>query len=445
MKRFDLMLAAALAAMAACPAGGSGDGRFASAVVSYQNLGSGVYGDPDSVLGKPTTWIAEPGGPGTPAGTYACSLVYGAWNTAPDGTPLVVTLGSPYETGEIVVEFDPPILDDPDNWYGMDLIVFGNSRFNGNGLVKADTDMEQYYLNNGSVFEEPLTVSASQDNVHWFTFAAKADSYWPTNAFAWDRTVHAWGGEMDWTKPVNPALSSADFAGKSAADAIDLYCGSAGGTAFDLAEIGLAQIRYVKVSGRGGEVDGFAWVTRPRAIGEAKLLADGMPVSLSDQIVTAGTSEVGDCFYIESPDRASGVRVVGGTADRDTYVMLSGVMASAGGEREIRLTWMQGGDPGRVRALGVPIRAIARESGLDTTGLLVRTWGRVRSVDSARCRFVVDDGSGWALQCAVPEADMLPGRDAYVSVTGISSRDGSNGSIPVVRVRRGDDIKTYPE
>ncbi len=85
---------------------------------------------------------------------------------------------------------------------------------------------------------------------------------------------------MDFTKPVNPALgtllNSGDTVSLSAADAIDLYDGSGGGTGFDLAESGFASIQYVKVEGLpdfdAGEVDAFSSV-RPMVLGDSLTIA----------------------------------------------------------------------------------------------------------------------------------------------------------------------------
>jgi hypothetical protein len=84
---------------------------------------------------------------------------------------------------------------------------------------------------------------------------------WPTQPFLWDRTTKAWGAESDWTKPVDPSLVASSLAGKSVADAIDLYQGSAGGTAFDLSVSGFSSISYIRFTGTGGEIDGISRVS----------------------------------------------------------------------------------------------------------------------------------------------------------------------------------------
>jgi hypothetical protein len=109
----------------------------------------------------------------------------------------------------------------------------------------------------------------SQDGVNWtaFTNGPYADTAFPTNAYQWDRATASWTNqESDFTKPVNPALA-ATFAqgGMSAADVIDAYEGSGGGTGFDLANVGLTWIQYVRIEGvsglAGGEIDAVADVS----------------------------------------------------------------------------------------------------------------------------------------------------------------------------------------
>lgn len=320
----------------------SGAADFAVRVISYSNLGQGIYGVPESVLGAPTKWIKEPGGPGVPSGTYACSMVYGAWNTDPEGSPLIVTVGNLSTPGQITVEFDPPIYDDPANWYGLDFIVFGNSAFIGTGYVRYDTDMTTYRINNNaSITGESVIVAVSPDGTNWYEYPTPvADNYWPTNAFAWDSQARTWDGQLDPTKPVDPALNPSDFAGIYVADAIGLYKGSAGGTAYDLAQSGFSLVRYIRLSSKGGEVDALARVRKPFTIGEAKCLPDGAVVSLGPNYVTAGAAEFADCCYIQSTDRTSAIKVTGRTAEAGSVVLVTGTIDTEAGERVIRASWL---------------------------------------------------------------------------------------------------------
>jgi hypothetical protein len=82
---------------------------------------------------------------------------------------------------------------------------------------------------------------------------------------------------MDFTKPVNPVLTNRFSAGGlSAADGVDLYNRSGGGTGFDLKQSGFASIQYLKVEGlsgfSGGEVDAIS-IVRPMTIGDTLSIA----------------------------------------------------------------------------------------------------------------------------------------------------------------------------
>ena len=231
---------------------------FATNLVSFSGpFGPYPHDDPATVLGEPATEVYDPGMPPfTPAGIFTPSLAYGAHRTDMQGQKLIVTLdvGS-----EIVVGFDHPVLDHPGNWYGRDLIVYGNAFFSTNVLICPDSDMEQVHLTTGAVSAEPITVSVSSDGVNWFAFESGpfADSYFPTNPFTWDRQAGDWGDKLDYTKPVAPSLTGADFAGMSVADAIDLYGGSAGGTSFDLMDLApadYAQLDQVEIALSNGQL-----------------------------------------------------------------------------------------------------------------------------------------------------------------------------------------------
>jgi hypothetical protein len=246
---------------------------FAAEVVSCSGaLGPSPYNDPNAVLGKPTTWIKDSGGK-----TFACSLVFPAYNVSPDGQKLILTLG---KDANIVVGFDHDVGDDPGNPYGIDFIIFGNSAFVGSGIVDANTNMDTYHLASPAVVnDEPMVVSVAQyPDGPWYSFedGPYADGIFPTNAFTWNSQAHSWASEQDWLRPVDPSLSFSDFSGLTVADAIDLYGGSAGGTGFDIAKLspedyaaldvdpqtGRKWIRYIRVEAIyddvAGELDAFA-------------------------------------------------------------------------------------------------------------------------------------------------------------------------------------------
>jgi hypothetical protein len=252
---------------------------YATEVVDYSGkFGNSPYNDPYSVLGKPSTVFKNSG---FSTSTGVVKMVEPAYNVSPDGEKLITTLNS---GAYITVAFDHDVYDDPANPYGIDFLVFGNAFFVGSGFVSDSTDASTYKITSGSVFAEPVTVSVSQDGVNWYTYSSGpyADSYFPTQAYAWNQDLYDSAGngwtdeEMDFTKPVDPSLTASDFAGLTLAEALELYDGSGGGTGFDLAESGFEWIRYIKVTGYGGEIDAFADVAPVPIPGAIWLLGGGL-------------------------------------------------------------------------------------------------------------------------------------------------------------------------
>ncbi len=249
---------------------------WAAEVVDYKGpLGPSPYDDPNAVLGKPSTR-----GPG-----FRIKFVEPAYATYPMGNKLITSL----EPGAyITVKFDHPVVNDPNNPYGIDLLVFGNAFFTGGG-VSDNSNMDEYTLK-GGIFEEPVTVAVSQDNVTWYTYAGGpyADSMFPTHAYRWDSATHSWTDtEMDFTRPVDPSLTVDDFTGLTGAQAIALYDGSGGGTGYDLDVFGLDWIQYVKVqSDHYGEIDAFADVA-PQHEGVASIA-----VNKTANVTEAGVGDV---------------------------------------------------------------------------------------------------------------------------------------------------------
>jgi hypothetical protein len=126
----------------------------------------------------------------------------------------VTSLG---EGGFVIVEFDGNVIRDGD---GPDFIVFENA------FVPSGAEAS-------AVFAEVGSVSVSQDGVEWLSFPCTADEY-------------PFGDCAGW----HPVLSNPDAAEISAFDPE-----TAGGDAYDLAELDLAWARYVKIEDRA-DVDG---------------------------------------------------------------------------------------------------------------------------------------------------------------------------------------------
>lgn len=178
----------------------------------------------------------------------------------------------------------------------------------------------------------------------------------------------------------------------------------------------------------------------PITLPDAKKSADGTPIYITGAIISAAWPDV---FYIESDNRASGIRV-----EKAAHGLICGNRAdivgklgtNANGERFIQASSAVKTGDGSVKPLGMTNKQIggsalllqlgvAGGSGLNNIGLLVRTWGRVVDMEQVTAPnqptwFKIDDGSGRSIKCISesggPSID-LTWLGKYVVVTGISS------------------------
>ncbi|MDX2132891.1 MAG: hypothetical protein SFY69_12645 [Planctomycetota bacterium] len=156
------------------------------------------------------------------------------------GSDEIVSIGA---GGQLVLEFDEPIVDDPNNPFGLDLIVFGNA-----GFIDAAFPAGQVRPD-GALFGVGVApvVQVSNDFIDWRTLGPGADALFPTLGFLdlTDAYAPAPGQVLtDFTRPVDPTF---DPRGRTFAELIAGYAGSGGGTGFDLAGSGLASARYVRI------------------------------------------------------------------------------------------------------------------------------------------------------------------------------------------------------
>ncbi len=223
--------AAACAALAALPCAASDlpPARCASAVVSYApGTGAGAaYQQPASALGEPTRFTGvgiEPGAV-TPF--------------RPPFLPTeVVSIG---RGGHLVVAFAEPVLDDPAHPYGIDLVVYGNA-FCADLAYPAGVA--------GWTYAEGGIVELSDDGIDWRTASgAFADGGLPTMAWTDCAPYSAEPGTVPtaFDRPVDPALTPEAIIGMSWRELVDAYGGGAGGTGVDLASVGLASARFVRI------------------------------------------------------------------------------------------------------------------------------------------------------------------------------------------------------
>ena len=234
-------------------------------VVAADVLPGGDYGDPANALGAPSRTV--PGWGSIPPTTV--NPASPAW-----GPGRLVTLEAESDDtgGSITIEFDHPVADDPRNPFGLDFIVFGNALhgLGGNAYFDGVSDPAGVRFGTASVGAERGLVEVSADGAAWFPFSDGpwADDFAPTMAFRYDPqnpdralfggSAYAnewWGAPADATRPVDPALSAADFQGRTLADYATLYDGSAGGTGFDISGFDLPRdakgrkwIRFVRIT-----------------------------------------------------------------------------------------------------------------------------------------------------------------------------------------------------
>lgn len=242
------------------------DDPYADQVISYNSGTNAATGfvDPLTALGIPERFTGE--------GIFPSAVT--VFNS-PFGTDEIVSIG---EGGSLTIQFNTPVTDDPDNLFGIDLLVFGNAMFTFGGSGVG---------NPAGLFSEPGIIEVSVDGTTWFAVAdALADDLFPTEGYRdlTDPFATTPGSvESNFTQPVDPALSLADFSGLTYAQVLEIYNGSGGGAGVDIGALGLSEISFVRISNPEGsgitpEIDGFADVS-PRIPGDVDL--DGM-VNVTD-------------------------------------------------------------------------------------------------------------------------------------------------------------------
>ena len=239
--------------------------QFASSVTDFSSLSTNsLYSNPSAALGQPTT-LADDGF----LDVYHDSSVYSAYGTDPQKNNLLASLGST-GNGSLTVKFDQSLITHSDShWYGEDFIVYSNQFFVADDFAQTNSDMTKIHVTDGSTFGALPTVSVSADDINFVTLTPTSSVLFPENPYRWvgvsAQNLSGWDDSslQDFSKPVDPALTAADFAGSSAAFVANtLYRGSAGGTAFSLAGTQFADtgIQYIRFTGLG-TIDGVSRVS----------------------------------------------------------------------------------------------------------------------------------------------------------------------------------------
>lgn len=195
------------------------------------------------------------------------------------------------------------------------------------------------------------------------------------------------------------------------------------------------------------------------AIQHAKLKGNNSDVLVDDAVVTAVFT---DCFYIESDDRTSGIRVekANSSLSPGTRVNISGhIGTNANGERSITATsisldgtgivapWalnssaLKSGNWNYNPTTGAGQRGIKGSSGLNTTGLLVRISGTFTYINPSI--FTIKDGKE-PIKCIVPQGVTINPKWHFVTVTGIASCENDGQDLyRVLKVRSQSDMTPY--
>ena len=249
--------------------------NFVNQVISYQQ---GVGIPSDSITAQPFN------DPGAALGPPTIDTTGDGFHTGSPFEPVpVVPLGPAFRRtelvaigmgGQLVVRFANPVQNDRRNPGGIDLIIFGNSALlaGSGGWTNGDPNLT---TTSGTLFAEGGIVSVSQDAQTWATFSngPVADGFAPTLGRRYDPTNPDptlgtwnlwWSDSTNPTWPLNPLLAPADFADFTLTQIANAYVqNTAGGTGFDLAELDLDWIQYVRIentanSGLTPEIDAIA-------------------------------------------------------------------------------------------------------------------------------------------------------------------------------------------
>lgn len=238
---------------------------WASAVSSYTPGAAPAAGfsDANAALGAPERFTGE----SEFGGAFQSNVTL--FNPV-FGTDEAVSIG---EGGQLTLELSTPATNDASHLYGVDLIVFGNAGFISATYPDASTDATASLFGAGGA-----TIEVSADGVNFFAIPNwTADGLFPTQGYL---DVDAFSDTpglvpTNFLKPVNPALTLADFNGLTYAQALALYEGSGGGTPIDISAAGLSTVTHVRFSvpddfnvatSFAAEIDAVATVPEPATL-----------------------------------------------------------------------------------------------------------------------------------------------------------------------------------
>ena len=244
--------------------------------------------------------------------------------------------------GSVTVVFDDVVIEDGP---GPDFIVFENAFFK---LPLPETAQDDFHI-----FAEPGIVEVSADGVIWHTFPFDADALQASAGQDLDKASYlALTGLSgltptfvgNWTAPNDPTVFDAQGVGGVS---------GAGGDAFDLADVGLSEARFVRVTdadtqnGFPGPAEGFdldaviAIHARPRLPQTAD--SDGDRLSDAEELVFHGSNPNladSDGDGVDDGREVAGCRDPGTTSDQPFVGVVPRLWLSGTGCTELRWTFM---------------------------------------------------------------------------------------------------------
>ena len=294
LKTLALAAAGILSAAAESP--------YGAEVVDYATAAKDMrFSNPNNVLGAPTRFVkVYSGSMGGVSSTSYGGVVHPVVPGYSGGLHLSLVSPDDEEPGYVVIAFDHDVIDDPDNPFGVDFLVFGNSgctKSTNTGMTALD-DPTTCRLTAYGFPEESVVEVAQKPNGPWYGSSQwrTSDGFAPTLGHVYDpanadTNLYSgnlwWGAPTDPTYPVDPRIDFSDCAGLTLAELCQRYNGSAGGAGYDLADTripadaahgGRKWFRYVRISCAYSEEpndEGDYGFTEP----EVDAVADVAPVS----------------------------------------------------------------------------------------------------------------------------------------------------------------------
>ena len=203
---------------------------------------------------------------------------------------------------------------------------------------------------------------------------------------------------------------------------------------------------------------------QPMTVAEAKQMCDGFYVLVSG----IATATFDNCWYIESPDRVSGIKLISTPGPPAPAIpvpfraLVRGKRGTVGGcESCIYVAEADHLGPAAVGPLGMPNRSVGGGDfeyfpgvwgsgqagltggiGINTIGLLVRTCGAVTRIDPHT--FMVNDGSGREIKCVTPIDVFVDPTITHMGVTGVCSCYlAGEELLPLIRIRTQADMTGF--